>query len=92
MQDKLQQPPPLSLTMESYSKVSEVSTPSERVSCAISALPTAEPVCLNNEPFVPTQEWVSSWKSKLPLQTIMRLLQVSLKRPFRNLLFKQSKV
>lgn len=24
----------------------------------------------------PTSEWVSSWKSKLPLQTIMRLLQV----------------
>ena len=30
----------------------------------------------NNEPWVPTQEWVTSWKSKLPLQTIMRLLQV----------------
>ena len=28
------------------------------------------------EPWVPTQEWVTSWKSKLPLQTIMRLLQV----------------
>jgi hypothetical protein len=29
-----------------------------------------------SEPWVPTQEWVTSWKSKLPLQTIMRLLQV----------------
>ena len=29
-----------------------------------------------NEPWVPTHEWVTSWKSKLPLQTIMRLLQV----------------
>jgi len=26
--------------------------------------------------WVPTSEWVASWKSKLPLQTIMRLLQV----------------
>jgi len=26
--------------------------------------------------WVPTQDWVKSWKSKLPLQTIMRLLQV----------------
>ena len=29
-----------------------------------------------NEPWVPTQDWVTSWKAKLPLQTIMRLLQV----------------
>ncbi|CAB4057946.1 Protein HID1 [Lepeophtheirus salmonis] len=28
------------------------------------------------ESWIPTQDWVSSWKSKLPLQTIMRLLQV----------------
>ena len=33
---------------------------------------------VSNEPWVPTQEWVTSWKSKLPLQTIMRLLQVRL--------------
>ncbi|PSN52202.1 Protein HID1 [Blattella germanica] len=26
--------------------------------------------------WVPTSEWVNSWKTKLPLQTIMRLLQV----------------
>lgn len=26
--------------------------------------------------WVPTAEWVKSWKDKLPLQTIMRLLQV----------------
>ena len=26
--------------------------------------------------WVPSPEWVSSWKQKLPLQTIMRLLQV----------------
>lgn len=25
---------------------------------------------------MPTTEWVKSWKEKLPLQTIMRLLQV----------------
>ena len=28
------------------------------------------------ESWVPTQDWVTSWKTKLPLQTIMRLLQV----------------
>ena len=28
------------------------------------------------ENWTPTQEWVESWKNKLPLQTIMRLLQV----------------
>ena len=31
---------------------------------------------ISNEPWVPTTTWVSSWKAKLPLQTIMRLLQV----------------
>jgi hypothetical protein len=30
----------------------------------------------NYDAWVPTQDWVKSWKSKLPLQTIMRLLQV----------------
>ncbi|XP_060521307.1 protein HID1 [Cylas formicarius] len=30
----------------------------------------------HNGQWVPTGEWVHSWKSKLPLQTIMRLLQV----------------
>lgn len=29
-----------------------------------------------NEAWTPTAEWVHSWRSKLPLQTIMRLLQV----------------
>ncbi|KAJ8959060.1 hypothetical protein NQ318_022316 [Aromia moschata] len=32
--------------------------------------------CDQNGQWVPTGEWVHSWKSKLPLQTIMRLLQV----------------
>ncbi|KAK9503756.1 hypothetical protein O3M35_010247 [Rhynocoris fuscipes] len=31
---------------------------------------------VNSGQWVPTSEWVNSWKSKLPLQTIMRLLQV----------------
>lgn len=30
----------------------------------------------SNQQWRPTSEWVSNWKSKLPLQTIMRLLQV----------------
>lgn len=29
-----------------------------------------------DEPWIPTQEWVKGWKAKLPLQTIMRMLQV----------------
>lgn len=29
-----------------------------------------------NAPWVPSPEWVQSWRAKLPLQTIMRLLQV----------------
>lgn len=28
------------------------------------------------EEWIPTTEWVDSWKSKIPLQTINRLLQV----------------
>ena len=72
-------PPPLSLTMDSYAKIGEVAAPSAGVSTVSSALPPltpdASPSTLH-EPFVPTQEWVTSWKSKLPLQTIMRLLQV----------------
>ena len=28
------------------------------------------------EKWVPTAEWINSWKNKLPLQTIMRMLQV----------------
>ena len=26
--------------------------------------------------WVPTPEWISSWKNKMPLQTVMRMLQV----------------
>ena len=38
-----------------------------------SSVEVAQPLL---EPWVPSQEWVTSWKNKLPLQTIMRLLQV----------------
>jgi len=31
-----------------------------------------------SEPQQPTPEWINSWKQKLPLQTIMRMLQVKL--------------
>jgi len=30
----------------------------------------------DDQAWIPTQEWIKSWKTKLPLQTIMRLLQV----------------
>lgn len=30
----------------------------------------------SSKPWMPTSEWVNSWKQKLPLQTIMRMLQV----------------
>ena len=33
-------------------------------------------VLLEGKEWVPSSDWVSSWKSKLPLQTIMRMLQV----------------
>ena len=78
--EKLSSPPPLSL--DSYGKMggSQATTPSDRVSTISPNLPAAlTPEVAStafNEPFVPTQEWVNSWKSKLPLQTIMRLLQV----------------
>ena len=73
-------PPPLSLTMDSYAKIGEVAAAAPP-SAGVSTLPPLTPEASSsaapfNEPFVPTQEWVTSWKSKLPLQTIMRLLQV----------------
>ena len=30
-----------------------------------------------SENWQPTPEWINSWKQKLPLQTIMRMLQAS---------------
>lgn len=35
-----------------------------------------KPIPQTVETWTPTNEWVQSWRSKLPLQTIMRLLQV----------------
>uniref|UniRef100_A0A915HQG4 Uncharacterized protein n=1 Tax=Romanomermis culicivorax TaxID=13658 RepID=A0A915HQG4_ROMCU len=37
---------------------------------------TITPFSENGESWSPTSEWVQCWKKKLPLQTIMRLLQV----------------
>lgn len=34
--------------------------------------------------WAPTSEWILSWKQKLPLQTIMRMLQVSIQLFFQN--------
>lgn len=31
---------------------------------------------LSQENWIPNTEWIISWKSKMPFQTIMRLLQV----------------
>ena len=47
-------------------------TPKSKPSLTIGAAAAA----VSGEEWRPTTEWVSSWKSKLPLQTIMRLLQV----------------
>ena len=47
----------------SISRASEASTYSRTTAAAADS-------------WVPTQEWVAAWKTKLPLQTIMRLLQV----------------
>ncbi|XP_063868545.1 protein HID1-like isoform X2 [Scylla paramamosain] len=49
------------------SGVSDSSGPS------MSHVPTSSP---GPQPWTPTTAWVLSWKAKLPLQTIMRLLQV----------------
>ncbi|KAG1674803.1 Protein HID1 [Nymphon striatum] len=38
--------------------------------------PSVTSVSFKNPVWVPTSDWVQSWKQKLPLQTIMRLLQV----------------
>jgi hypothetical protein len=32
---------------------------------------------VSTEDWLPTPEWVASWKNKLPLHTVMRKLQVS---------------
>lgn len=32
------------------------------------------------QPWAPTSEWIMSWKQKLPLQTIMRMLQVRIRK------------
>ncbi|XP_065199506.1 protein HID1 [Planococcus citri] len=44
--------------------------------CVSKPSPSLGPVKTNDNTWVPTTEWVKSWKEKLPLQTIMRLLQV----------------
>ena len=41
------------------------------------AVKRSESTCTVEE-WAPTPEWVSSWKNQLPLQTVMRMLQVSL--------------
>ena len=38
--------------------------------------PSNKKIKESSNSWTPTSEWISSWKSKLPLQTIMRLLQV----------------
>ncbi len=64
-QQQQQQHPGLSRATSQQSTVSRAST-----SAPASAV---TPV----ESWVPTQDWVAAWKSRLPLQTIMRLLQVA---------------
>lgn len=36
------------------------------------------------EEWAPTPEWVETWKKKLPLQTIMRVLQVIISCPLHH--------
>lgn len=49
-----------------------VSALTEKGSAELTGLTVEE----NDECWAPTSEWVETWKNKLPLQTIMRLLQV----------------
>lgn len=55
---------------DDYNAVSNVSTKPEKVNNIPMHMRMSE------SHFIPTTEWVKSWKEKLPLQTIMRLLQV----------------
>ena len=48
----------------------------EKETSPLSKKPEDCTVAATQDVWVPTQDWVKSWKSKLPLQTIMRLLQV----------------
>ena len=58
----------------------KISTPTNEKAKEASVSPSKKENLTDNESqsesWVPTQDWVKSWKSKLPLQTIMRLLQV----------------
>ena len=73
------------MTVESFAEKTwnDQATESSKASDQSNQPPTPTPPAAQpkDEPWVPTQEWVSSWKSKLPLQTIMRLLQVLGKNP-----------
>jgi len=64
----LTKPSPPSVHVELQRSISRSSAGSNASSLAAS---------MAGEPWLPTQEWVANWKAKLPLQTIMRLLQVS---------------
>lgn len=56
----------------SLAETPQVSTMTEKGSNDL----TYESVDGVQDGWVATTEWVDSWKSKLPLQTVMRLLQV----------------
>ncbi|CAG9857117.1 unnamed protein product [Phyllotreta striolata] len=60
-------------------KTSAPTTPKSEFKRAVksrNSLRVTTPAEGRNGQWVPTSEWVHSWKTKLPLQTIMRLLQV----------------
>ncbi|XP_054706104.1 protein HID1-like isoform X2 [Uloborus diversus] len=75
--------PPLSPTpsIDSSSSEATSSAPNNtfnrtRASSAASFSTTGSMAGLSLSNWIPTSDWVISWKQKLPLQTIMRLLQV----------------
>ena len=65
-----------SLSLKTRSESESSSKEMSKGPKAAASAPTAMPTSTSNESWVPTQDWVVLWKSKLPLQTIMRLLQV----------------
>lgn len=84
-----QQPQPTTLSLESYAASKRVSSspqcwsnstgpqsPTKTVQQPQQPHNQEVAVVASTEPWVPTQDWVAAWKTKLPLQTIMRLLQV----------------
>ncbi len=64
------------MARKSQSISRQSSTASERTSVSTSTRNQQHQQQQAPMPWAPTSEWIQGWKQKLPLQTIMRMLQV----------------